>query len=176
MRNHLFNKIGLELSAYEYEYNNKCLFHFAKDRLNFIEYFIFLYGDKYSPKCEKLPDFYKNKKGSWFWKYFLFSAIRNPFFNYHYYYMLTEDAVFKSSAIKVIIDERIEQNIHSDGLADVKSGKHFFWRSDFSGNPYFCYRNNTKKTMFYFEYCGLESLYNYDFLKCRLEIGLRRIK
>lgn len=172
MRKYIFNKINAEL----YLYDTNEIFDLAKKKLNFIEYFIFLYGDKYSPKCEKLPDFFikKYKILPWFWKYFIFSAIRNTFFNYRYYYFMTKNEVIKSSKIKVIIDERTNSKIHSDGITSVNSGKHFFWRNDIKGNPYFCYRNNTSKTLFYIEYCGLEDLHKYPSLYCRLEASLRK--
>ena len=87
----------------------------------------------------------QNKKGSLFWKYFIFSAIRNPFFNYHYIYMITKNEVKSVSNIKTIIDNITNQIIDSNGITSFKNGKYFFWREDKKGNPYFCYRNNTNK-------------------------------
>ena len=178
LRFHLFTKIQLPTCRVTDDIDTNLYFKKAKNNLNWFEYFILMYGDKYSPLCNKLPDFFleKHKNKSWFWKYFIFSAIRNPFFNYHYAHMITKNEVKSVSNIKIIIDNRTNQIIDSDGITSFKSGKYFFWREDKEGNPYFCYRNNTNKYLFYVEYCGLENLYGYDELNCRLEISIRKIK
>jgi len=177
LRFHLFIKMQLPTCRVIDDIDTDLYFKKAKSNLNWFEYFILMYGDKYSPLCNKLPDFFlkKHKNKSWFWKYFIFSVIRNPFFNYHYAHMMTKDDIEDNSEIKTIIDNRIERVIESDGISPTRYGKHFFWRNDKKGNPYFCYRNNTNKYLFYFEYCGLENLYNYKSIRGRLEISLRKI-
>lgn len=171
-----YRKLNLVFAEYEYS-SPEFLKKRIKESLNWWERFIYLYGDKYSPTCEKLPAFFmdKHKDKSWFQKYFIFSAIRNPCFNYHYLFMITKDEIQQESPIKLITDERIEKVIGSDGISPVRSGKHFFWRNDKQGNPYFCYRNNTEKQLFYLEYCGIEDLHKYPSLRCRLEISIRKI-
>ena len=128
LRFHLFTKIQLPTCRVTDDIDTDIYFKKAKINLNWFEYFILMYGDKYSPLCNKLPDFFleKHKNKSWFWKYFIFSAIRNPFFNYHYAHMITKNEVKSVSNIKTIIDNRTNQIINDDGITSFKSGKYFF--------------------------------------------------
>ena len=111
-----------------------------------------------------------------FIKWFLFSAIRNPMFNYHYKYMITKHAVMWDSELYVIIDNRTNKVVRSDEIGDSQEGKYLIWREDNNGAPYFYYQNTNKKYLFYCGYCGLDSLYNYQIFYPRLEISIRKIK
>ena len=170
----IFNKLKVPIE----DYNTNIPLHRSKVYLNWFDYILFLYGDKADPLCKELPEFYelKHKGKPKFIKWFLFSAIRNPMFNYHYKYMRTKHAVMWDSKLYVIIDNRTHKVVRSDGIGDSQEGKYLIWREDNNGAPYFYYQNTSKKYLFYCGYCGLDSLYNYQIFYPRLEISIRKIK
>ena len=81
----IFDKLKVPIE----DYNTSIPLNRSKVYLNWFDYILFLYGDKADPLCKELPEFYelRHKGKPKFIKWFLFSAIRNPMFNYHYKYM-----------------------------------------------------------------------------------------
>src|SRR5574344_1276423 len=82
----IFDKLKVPIE----DYNTNIPLHRSKVYLNWFDYILFLYGDKADPLCKELPEFFDlTPKGKPpFIKWFLFSAIRHPMFNYPYKYMI----------------------------------------------------------------------------------------